>query len=1463
MKPQSGESLTFYVKLNENANNASLNIKVSTTDNAVASFTTTLITYNTGSKKTNPLSTSWAQKTISLSSYVGQEIYIAFDAVESSGWGAADFYLDDVAGVTLYEEEQSSCANPTLGTPTILPDGVTVTWTAGGEETAYQYACVAKGATPETWTDVPGTELTLTLHGLTAGTSYDLYVRSDCGEEQSSGAKVNFTPTCPAPSYPTTPVTNKTHNSATVTWNAAEGISKYQYVCVAQGTTPEWTGVEAKAVTSVDLSGLAELTNYDFYVRSWYSETAQSAAQKTSFQTTADCSAKTIDAEHPWTENFTNQTTNAMPSCWTAAGNTSAVYVASSGYVTFSTGKALYFTGGSGTEAIAILPEFSNDLNTLQIAFSHIEESNTKSGQIKLGYYKNSAFQSLKTYDYSTSWKNESAYALSGVPEGARLAFSYTPVNSAWTAAVDNISISLYEAPACAAPTALAVSEIGTNSAKVTWTSEASEFALEYKKTSDEDWTAATGDITSPFTLSGLTANETEYSVRVQAICGETPSEWVVLANPFKTECVTPTVTELAAWEENFESQTSGKKPACWSEVSSYAISAYTQVNASAAKDGSLGVQVYVYGTNTEIALLPTFTEEIKNLKISFDYKNYGTGSNYAALEVGYYSGGAFTNVTTLDKTTSFAASGEIEMPKTAPDGARIAFRVVGKKSGYNGSAYIDNISVIRKPACAVPTITAANATSDGAVVTWTPGDEENQWNLRYRVKDADTWTVLENKTSGFALTGLTVGTTYEVQVQAYCDELHQSAWSASTEFEPVCNAPSALAVTARAQNSATFSWTSSETAWVLQYSTDGENWESENVATNPFTLTGLAAGQTYQAKIQAACGSDFSNVVEFTTWCDSKLSLPTNLTSFSAVPECWEVSPAGAVSIASSKLCFVGEGEKFLYLPQTSIDLNLLSVTFTFSGSLQFGYIDEPNGEFHAFASQPTSGVELDLAAEAASAKYIAIRYNGASNLSQASISAVSIRKTPTCLKPGTPSVTPGVGSASINWTSDASAWNLQYKTGSDDWTTVAVTENPYALSGLEQGVSYKVRVQANCGEELSDWSDEASFITDCEGIAALPWNADFSQALSSCWTIYAQDETYYKPAANTYSQDMNISGGKDGASNNVVVLPAISADLTNAVMSFEYRGSTGASYAQLEAGYVTDKADASTFTVLETLDQAGSYTEARVALATVPAGKYLAFRVAGASSQTDMRVKNLRVINAYNFADNVDNSGTLAALNGQTVDVTIERTLVAADYYNTICLPFDVPTLTGTPLEGGDLWAFKYAKVENEELLFRIIEADHIEAGVPYLIAFPNNPENIVNPLFKNVTIAASAGQAVGDASIAQFVGILKPETFEPGIKGKLFLYENNTLYWWNGDAASDLKSFRAYFNVNVSHTGAYNAPRHGMKARIIKSEQSATDMDNIYNNDVQSIKLLENNQVVIIRNGVKYNVQGQVIR
>ena len=1285
-------------------------------------------------------------------------------------------------------------------------------------------------------------------------------------------------------------LTARTTESLTLNWTPAG--SETSWVLQYSTDNSSWSSDVPVSSKPFELTGLNPSTKYYIRVRNAATSDWSDVAD---FRT--ECGAITSST---WTESFDGAANEEVPPCWSVIV-TDATYPK----IYASTSSSHYHTASPGLlinnkhlkYGLAVFPEISN-LNTLQVSFWHKEESSTSNcGYLELGYLTNAAdsttFHLIKTCNNANAtWAQVTNVNLSSVPAGARLAFRYIGKNTSYEyyTAIDDIAFSL--APACSAvnATTLQESAVSTNSATVSWTAAGTEtnWKLQYKAAGGS-WSAEQSVATTPsFNLTGLAEN-TLYYVKVKAVCdpsNDVESEYTADdAFSFRTDCEDKAVTELAAWTENFEAQEAGKMPTCWDEVSSYAISAYTEVNASAAKDGSLGVQVYTYGTNTEIALLPVFETEIKNLKISFDYKNYGTGNNYAPLEVGYYSGGAFTNVTTLAQTTSFAASGVIEMPKTAPDGARIAFRAAGKKSSYNGSAYIDNISVIRKPACAVPTGLSATASSTGASVSWTAGDEESQWSLRYSVKDADSWTTINNITAtNYTLSNsaiFEIGTTYEVQVQAYCDNTHQSAWTASANFSPVCGAaPSALTVSNRAVNSATLTWTGAESSFKLQTSTDNSTWSDViNVNDHTYGLTGLTAGQTYYVRVQNACGGAYAST-SFTTWCNSKLSMPLNLTSFTAIPTCWEESPAGAVSsFTNNKLCFQDVGEKFLYLPQSNINLNLLSVTFTFSGSLEFGYIDAPNGAFHAFASQPTTGVELNLEDEAEAPKYIAIRYNGAYNYSSASISAISIRKTPTCLKPTSVAGTPGVGSASISWTNGGSetAWHLQYKLASvaswDGAAQVAVAAKPYNLTGLEQGVSYKVRVRAACaGEDPSDWSDEASFTTECADVTALPWFADFSQALSACWTIYAQDETYYKPAANTYSQDLQISGGKNGLSNNVVVLPLISASLTNAVMSFEYRGSEGASYAQLEVGYMTDKADASTFQVLETLDQKSSYTEARVAMNTVPSGKHLAFRYAGASSHGDQYIKNLRILEQLTLADNANNSAILAAHNGKAVDVTIGRKIVRKGYYNTICLPFSLSAaeFAASPIASDDLWAFKYAKVDEatDELLFRIDKSDHIEAGVPYFIGYPadndndDNNDTIFNPLFKNVTISATVGQNIGDENVAQLCGIVdQPVTFAAGDQTKLFLAANNTLYWWNGASNSQMNAFRAYFKVKTS--GSHMPIRRGMRARIVKEEQVATGVEDVQGNSVQSTKLLENNQVIIIRNGVKYNLQGQVIK
>ncbi|MBR2265846.1 MAG: hypothetical protein IJ882_04115, partial [Paludibacteraceae bacterium] len=136
--------------------------------------------------------------------------------------------------------------------------------------------------------------------------------------------------------------------------------------------------------------------------------------------------------------------------------------------------------------------------------------------------------------------------------------------------------------------------------------------------------------------------------------------------------------------------------------------------------------------------------------------------------------------------------------------------------------------------------------------------------------------------------------------------------------------------------------------------------------------------------------------------------------------------------------------------------------------------------------------------------------------------------------------------------------------------------------------------------------------------------------------------------------------------------------------------------------------------------------------------------------------------------------------------------------------------------------------------------------------------NEENRAVHIFHNVTISASAPSSVDDSDIA-FKGVFNPVDLtaqgETDDHNQLFLAAGNTIYWPAQNKT--VKGFRAYYNVLTSNP----VIRRGMPARIVERTEVVTGIDNT-NVDAKAAKVLENNQVVIIRNGVKYNIQGQVI-
>lgn len=182
--------------------------------------------------------------------------------------------------------------------------------------------------------------------------------------------------------------------------------------------------------------------------------------------------------------------------------------------------------------------------------------------------------------------------------------------------------------------------------------------------------------------------------------------------------------------------------------------------------------------------------------------------------------------------------------------------------------------------------------------------------------------------------------------------------------------------------------------------------------------------------------------------------------------------------------------------------------------------------------------------------------------------------------------------------------------------------------------------------------------------------------------------------------------------------------------------------------------------------------------------------------------------------LADNAPNVTTLTKLMElNAIDVKLKnRSLVKDGYWNTLCLPFSLTSLDGTPLSGATLMELDTkgtydgrqtgfdASTGTLYLYFK--PAESIEAGKPYITKWGTpNPsaavDAIFNPIFNGVKVTTYAPSAVSsiDGSVS-FTGIYAPVSF--GEKGRscLFMGEANTIYYFGPNAY--LNAFRAYFRL-----------------------------------------------------------------
>ena len=186
-----------------------------------------------------------------------------------------------------------------------------------------------------------------------------------------------------------------------------------------------------------------------------------------------------------------------------------------------------------------------------------------------------------------------------------------------------------------------------------------------------------------------------------------------------------------------------------------------------------------------------------------------------------------------------------------------------------------------------------------------------------------------------------------------------------------------------------------------------------------------------------------------------------------------------------------------------------------------------------------------------------------------------------------------------------------------------------------------------------------------------------------------------------------------------------------------------------------------------------------------------------------------------------------------------TYTRT-VTNGQWGTICLPNASSSFTGATfyevsslVYGEGLWLDKLAA------------GAQLVAGKPYI--FQATATEIV---------VTYTGAAVG-APIEGANGLTGTfEDIEDGSLDGHYIIANNAVYVAGAEAT--LPANRAYINAeDVPTTTQAEIPG---RRRVLMGENAATGVDNIVAPEGQAVKAIVNGQLIIIRDGVKYNVQGQ---
>ena len=198
--------------------------------------------------------------------------------------------------------------------------------------------------------------------------------------------------------------------------------------------------------------------------------------------------------------------------------------------------------------------------------------------------------------------------------------------------------------------------------------------------------------------------------------------------------------------------------------------------------------------------------------------------------------------------------------------------------------------------------------------------------------------------------------------------------------------------------------------------------------------------------------------------------------------------------------------------------------------------------------------------------------------------------------------------------------------------------------------------------------------------------------------------------------------------------------------------------------------------------------------------------------------------------------------------------RTLQTGSF-NSICLPFSLSSLSGTPYEGAQVMKFEKARLEEvggeQHLYFDFVEVTSIEAGVPYLIQPKEDVFEVKQ--FESVKFEKMQGDVVNTGDYADFIGTFPQVNMdEPTAYPRFMVVAENRLAEIDGGT---FRGFRSYFQMKKDITNTISL--------LNFKKPSATGTEMVVDGKTVDVEKLMREGRVYIRVGeTLYSITGEVV-